>query len=359
MIPFMSLYFLLPLVIVAACLMRPQALRTTLLPVCACMLWVAYVTQPSAKPMVRILNYGQYVPQQLLDEFTQETGIAVYYDVMPDAEGSMTEFQLLMKCAPQDIILLSLYPQAQRLAQLGLLATIPQPAEIPYSLSKETISLSGDKPDNEVFCMPYVLGTSSVGFNLKRVQKVLGYIPDDPLDLVFDLEIVRRLVEAGLRLSIVDSGLEVCATVGLYLQSKWKRVATMAEQQAHVEKLRPYYNRISTLLYTQDMQRDTADVVFGWSTFLREAASTNDKWVVIEPEKAVAWVDVFVVPKNSPNYHNACKFLEFIARPRNIKIIASTYHGNLCITDSMHHRDFGRKEHYQVQRWWQRVKLGK
>ena len=303
---------------------------------------------------VFIQNYADYMPPELVEKFTAETGITIKHNVTPDADASMIEFQLLTHCTSQDIVLLSLYPQAQRLAALGLFATIPTPQHIPYSIKESEISI----PNEGIFCMPYVLGTVSVAYNPEKVLEALGVIPDNPLDLVFDLETVRTLHKQGMRISVADSGIEVFGALALYLKGKTKQSDISIEtRQQHLLALREFYDKISVLLYIHDIEQNNAEIVIGWSTFLREAVLKNPNFVIAQPPHCVAWVDVLVIPRNAPNYQNALKFIEFITRPEHIKLIQTRYFGNNKFETGMHHRWFTLKEHYQIQRWWQGFKM--
>lgn len=322
-------------------------------------LWIRQKLQRH-KQELRLLNYVDYVPQSLLDKFTEETGITVIYNVMPDAEGSMIELQLLIGAVSQDLVLLSLHPQAQDLSRLDLFRPIPLSiiTTIPYEIPKEDLLRTANDPTEQIRCVPYALGTVSVAYNTEKIHKALGFTPKDPLDLVFDYNTVVKLHQQGMRLSILDSGTEVFSALGLYLKNKTGIEASVDEIEEHLLKLRKFYARISVLLYTHDIEQGHAEIALGWSNFLREAAQKNPSFIVVQPKHSVAWLDVLVIPKNTPNYQNALRFLKFITKPEHIKIIQERYYCDTKFDSKTHnYRKLTQKDRYDIQGRWLKLKF--
>lgn len=334
---------------------RPKALLSAL--ICSCLLvgalWMIYYRGDNkTSRCLRLQNYSGYYPQELIDKFEDETGIKVKYSITDDSSGP--EFQLLQESCDQDVVLLSL-TEARRLHALGAVQAIPKWAmrQVPYHLPAGLFVSAGD-----YLCVPHLAGTVSIAYNHEKVLHALQDIPDNPLDLVFDAGIVARLKSKKVRMTLVDSPVEVLAVL-----MQWNGAFpnntdldyedTRTAQQALLD-LRYAYDEINTLLYIQRIQKQCTDVVLGWSLFLRQAVKNNPSFVLSHCN--IGWVDVWCVPVNA-NSEYAFKFIEFATRPEHAEIVRLKYQGSIHCAGVVY-PVYNAKTNKNIQRHWRLFKAG-
>ena len=285
----------------------------------ACLLLYILTGNKIDKDCLYIQCYATYIPLQIIQKFENEFGIHIVYD--PQEETSMTELQILMNNMHHDIIILSVHPSRaiQHLFEIGLIAELPDKYKkiVPYNTPNNLIYI-----EDKLICMPYAFGTVSIAYNAAKIKHALGFIPHNPLDLVFDLEILKKLHNSNISITMLDSPTDVIYTLMLYLNIDIANYTKddLVNACTHLIKLRRYYTQLSTLMCIQELQEARVDIVLSWIDLLRTGV-TSDIYTIAQPDPAVLWMDCICIPKSSKNYDIACKFIEFLMRPDNVAII--------------------------------------
>jgi putrescine transport system substrate-binding protein len=180
--------------------------------------------------------------------------------------------------------------------------------------------------------VPYLWGTTGIGYNPAKVAAALGpKAPVDSLKLIFDPANARKLQGCGL--SLLDTPQEVFPAALAYLGRD-----PLSREQADLEKaadavlaIRPFVRKFHSSQYINDLANGDLCVAFGFSGDVvqaknRAAEAKNDVEIAysIPKEGAMSWIDMMAIPKDAPHPENALKFIDYILRPEVIAAISNT-----------------------------------
>jgi spermidine/putrescine-binding protein len=261
---------------------------------------------------LNLFAWSEYIPQAVIDGFTEETGIKVNYETFASGEEMLakllaggTEYDLIQ---PPDYI-------AEVLIKEKLL--LPLEAERLPNLKNilpEYLKMQHDPEDT--FTIPYMTGTVGIVVNTERVKKPVLGIKD-----LFAVENKGRIV-------VVDDGRELVVaamyTLGLPLND------VTPENIAKVRPiLKEWMPRIK--LYDSDSPKTAllngdVDIGYVWSGEAALLWKEDRKFQYVLPEEgAHMFVDVLAMPKGAKNRIAAHKFLDYILRPEVSKLISEEF----------------------------------
>jgi len=272
------------------------------------------------KPVLNIYNWSDYIAPDTIANFERETGIAVNYDVFDSNE--VLEAKLLAGTTGYDIVV----PSAnfvRRQLEAGLFRPLDRETLPNYAHLDPAIlaALTAHDPDNR-HVVPYLWGTTGIGYNVAAVAERL---PDAPLgswDLLFDPEVVAQLADCGV--ALVDAPSEVFPAALHYLGLPVDTAAPneIAAAEALLMQVRPYIRYFHSSQYINDLANGEICVAFGWNgdVFIardraREAGNGVEVAYFIPREGAIMWFDVMAIPRDAPHPDNAHRFIDYILRP--------------------------------------------
>jgi putrescine transport system substrate-binding protein len=183
------------------------------------------------------------------------------------------------------------------------------------------LAATGDQGNQ--YAIPYMWGTTLIGYNVDMVRKALG--PDaklDSWDLIFKEENISKLAKCGV--GFIDAANEILPITLHYLglPSHSTSAEDYRKAQALMISIRPYINYFSSSRYGMDLANGDICVGVGWSggvalaTRLADAAGKGVKIDMILPkEGAPLWSDVITIPKGAVNRDEAHAFLNYMMRP--------------------------------------------
>ncbi len=288
---------------------------------------------------VRVYNWSDYIDEELLTKFEEETGFDLIYDVFDSNE--VLETKLLAGGSGYDVVV----PSATFL-QRQIAAGAFQP------LDKSQLSNIGNlwdvvsartntyDPGGE-YSINYMWGTTGLGVNVGKVTELLGEdAPINSLDLVFDPANMEKLAECGVH--FLDAPTEMIPAALKYIgeDPDAKDEETLAKAEAVLAAVRPYVQKYHSSEYISALANGDICVAFGWSGDIlqsRDRAAEADNGVEIAynapVEGALMWFDQMAIPVDAPNPEGAHAFLNFILDAQNMAD-ASNYvyyaNGNLA-----------------------------
>ncbi len=282
----------------------------------------------SKDQVLNIYNWSDYIAEDTISNFEKETGIKVQYDVFDSNE--VLEAKLLAGNTGYDIVVPSAFFVARQI-QAGVFQPLDRNKLPNYkNLDPEIMKvLAGYDPDNE-HVLPWLWGTTGIGYNVKMIKDRMADAPVDSLDILFKPEIVSRFKDCGV--ATLDAPSETFPTalryLGLPTGSQTK------ENLALVEKLtmglRPSIKYFHSSQYINDLANGELCLVLGWSgdVFIaRDRAAEAKKGVEIAyhipKEGALMWIDTMAIPKDAPHAENAYKFLDYVLRPEVIAAVSN------------------------------------
>ncbi|MEB3701681.1 Putative PotD-like ABC transporter permease [Candidatus Bealeia paramacronuclearis] len=282
----------------------------------------------SEKKHVNVLNWAEGIPQNILKEFEAETGIQVHYDVYDSAE--LMEAKLLTGDSGYDVVGVTVWPYLDRQIQTGIYQPLNKTSLRNYAhLDADLLKkMSTADPKNQ-FGIPYLWGTTGIGLNVSKVEKLL---PDQNLStwaLLFDPEIAKDLNACGLEL--IDSPVDVFSAILAYLgkDPNSDNLEDLKFASQNVMKVRHYIFKFHGTQGMQDLLNGEACVVQGWSGEMLQARERareiggDEIDYVIPQEGSNLWIDAFAVPQNAPHIQEAHQLIDFLLRPEIIARISN------------------------------------
>lgn len=280
-----------------------------------------FAAQAEDERVVNVYNWSDYIAEDTLERFTEETGIKVNYDVYDSNE--IVEAKLMAGNSGYDVVFPSIVPNAARGIAAGLYQALDR-AQLPNWDNIEPgvlKALAANDPGNE-HAVPYMMAPTAYGVNKAKIAELA---PDAPLDswaVLFEPEWLEMLQGCGV--TWLDDPSEVIAAAQAYLGNDptTAETAKVEEAAALLEKGRPYLKYIHSSSYINDLANGDICVAHGYGGDLiqaRDRAVEADKGVEIEivlPTEGVnAVIDVMAIPADAPHVEEAHAFINFMLRP--------------------------------------------
>ncbi len=281
------------------------------------------------EPVVHVYNWSDYVAEDTIDNFMTQTGIDVVYDVY-DANETL-EAKLFAGRTGYDVVFPSAHPFAGRHISSGLYAQLDK-TRLPglQHLDPTLVRLLEATDPGNKYLVPYMWGTTGIGYNAAKVKEVLGAeAPVNSWELIFNPKNAEKLSSCGLVL--LDDEQEAFAAALIYL-GKDANTTDTSEIEAATELLnsiRPYIRYFHSSQYINDLANGDICVAQGYSGDVlqardRAAEAGQDVPVVysIPKEGAIMWVDVMAIPADAPHTEQAYAFINYLLDPQVIANIS-------------------------------------
>jgi len=274
------------------------------------------------EPLLNVYNWSDYIGKDTVAKFEKETGIKVRYDVYDSNE--VLEAKLLAGHSGYDVVVPSSTPYLERMAKAKVFLKLDKSKLTNYgNLDPKILTSAAVADPGNTFGVPYMWGTTGIGYNVKKVKAALGaHAPVDSLKLIFDPEVAQKLKGCGV--SLLDTPEEVFAAALAYqgrppLSRDEKDLALAGEA---VKKIRPDIKKFHSSQYINDLANGDLCVAFGYSGDVFQAQSRAQEaknGVEIEysipKEGAMLWIDQMAIPADAAHPDNAHKWIDFILRP--------------------------------------------
>jgi len=279
---------------------------------------------------VRVYNWSDYIDEELLTKFEEETGIDLIYDVFDSNE--VLETKMLAGGSGYDVVV----PTAdflQRQIEAGAFqkldrSKLPNIVNMWDVINERTAQYD---PGNE-YAINYMWGTTGLGVNVGKVTEILGDdAPINSMDLVLDPANMEKLAECGV--FFLDAPTEIIPMVLQYLgedpNSDDPEVIGKAEPV--LMAVRPYIQKFHSSEYINALANGEICVAVGWSGDIlqaRDRAAEADNGAEIAynafKQGSLMWFDMMAIPVDAPNPGAAHVFLNFIMDAHNMAA-ASNY----------------------------------
>ncbi|MFV2033733.1 MAG: extracellular solute-binding protein, partial [Halocynthiibacter sp.] len=213
---------------------------------------------------VRVYNWSDYIDEELLSKFEEETGLNLIYDVFDSNE--VLETKMLAGGSGYDVVVPS-GTFLQRQISAGAfqkldMSKLPNAVNIWDVIQQRTAQYD---PGN-AYSINYMWGTTGIGINVGKVQAALG--PDAPVDslaLVFDPANMEKLAECGVY--FLDAPAEMIPAALAYIgeDPDSQDPDVIAKAEAVYGAIRPYVLKFHSSEYINALANGDICVAFGWS----------------------------------------------------------------------------------------------
>jgi Spermidine/putrescine-binding periplasmic protein len=279
--------------------------------------------------VVNVYNWSDYIDEEILKEFTAETGIKVVYDVFDSNE--VLETKLLAGGTGYDIVV----PTGTFLArqiQAGVFQKLDK-SKLPNLANADPViteRLQKYDPGNE-YAVNYMWGTTGFGINVEKVKERLGDQPLDTWDIVFKPELIGKLADCGVYVLDTPEELVPASLNYLGLDPDSNAPEDIAKAEELLLSIRPHVKKFHSSEYINALANGDICMAIGWSGDIlqaRDRAAEADQGVnveyVIPKEGALMWFDNMAIPADAKNVAEAHEFLNYMLRPE-VAAKASNY----------------------------------
>ena len=265
-----------------------------------------------------VYNWGEYIDEDVISQFEEETGITVVYDLFetneemyPVIEAGAVNYDVV---CPSDYMI-------QKMRENDLLAelnfdNIPNIAQIDPAYMEMSQAFD---PENK-YSVPDCWGTVGILYNTRLLDELGVPAPTKWADLWDE----RLSGEILMQDSVRDAFMVALKKDGYSMNSESKDEIEQAKQELIDQK--PLVQA-----YVIDQVRDkmiggeaAVGVIYSGEMLYIQDEVANlgldyDLEYVIPEEGTNLWLDSWVIPKNAKNKENAEKWIDFMCRPEIAK----------------------------------------
>lgn len=267
---------------------------------------------PTDNGEVYVYNWGEYIDEEVIQMFEQETGIKVVYglfetneEMYPVIEAGGVSYDVI---CPSDYMIQKMI-ENDMLAELNF-DNIPNYSEIDPEYVERSKSFD---PENK-YSVPYTWGTVGILYNTSMVA------PEDVPTKWSDLWDEKFSGEILMQDSVRDAFMVALKSLGYSMNT---------ENEAELQEAKELLIRQKPLVqaYVIDQVRDkmiggeaAVGVIYsGEMLYIQEEVENlgldyNLEYVLPE-EGTNVWIDSWVIPANAKNKENAEAWINFLCRP--------------------------------------------
>ncbi len=285
-----------------------KSIKSLFLPLVACLA----TTVLHAAGELNLFGWSEYVPQDVLEGFTRETGIKVNFETYASNEELLSK--LVAGGGNYDLIQPSEYA-AELMIRRKMLAPLDKSKLSNLkNIGAEFRGLVHDPEDR--FTVPYMTGTVGIVVNTEVVKEPIKGYKD-----VFQPKFKDRLVVLNDNRELVT-----WALYSLGLPANEINAAALAKTRPIIAawvKLVKVFDSDSpkTALLNGDV-----DLGVVWSGEAAILWNENKKFQYVLPaEGAHRFIDILAIPVNAPHKTEAHAFINYILRPEVSKIVSDHF----------------------------------
>ena len=266
-----------------------------------------------AEGELKVYHFFEYIPQELVDKFTAETGIAVTIDTY-DSNESMLATLKAGKMGQYDVAVPGDY-MVQIMGNEGLLDTFT-PEEVPNLVNVDPKWMEVPFDPGRKSSIPYQWGSTAFSVNrdvYKGDISSLGIIFNPPEELKGKINVLDSQGEV-LALGSMYLGIPQCSTDKAQLKALSEMLVAAKASWASFGS-----DTAKDVLVSGDA---AAGMIYNGFSAKARAEGANVEYAYPK-EGYVVWMDNAVLLKDAPNRENALKFMNFLLEPENAAAVTN------------------------------------
>lgn len=266
-----------------------------------------------AEGSLSVYHWFEYIPQELVDKFTAETGIAVTIDTYDSNEAMLASLKA-GKMGQYDVAVPGDYMVAI-MAGEGLLDTFA-PTDLPNfgNIAPQWVDVPFDPGRKS--SIPYQWGSTSFSVNRDVYAgdiRTLAMIFDPPEELKGRINVLDSQGEV-LALGSIYLGIPQCSTDRDQLRALSDMLVAAKANWASFGS-----DTAKDVLVSGDA---AAGMIYNGFSAKARAEGANVEYAYPK-EGHVVWMDNVVLLKDAPNRDNALKFMNFLLDPENAAAVTN------------------------------------
>ncbi len=253
-----------------------------------------------------VYNWGEYMDEDVIDMFEEETGLKVVYETFASNEEMYPKIE--SGAVKYDVVCPSDY-MIQKMVEENLLAELNYD-NIPNikNIGAEYLESSKEFDPENKFSVPYCWGTVGILYNKTMVTE-----PVDSWNILWDEKYKDNVL---MQDSVRDAFGITLKMLGYSLNS-----TNETELEEAKQKLIEQNKKGLVQAYVIDQVRDkmigneaALGVIYSGEALYTKNQNPDLEYVVPK-EGSNVWIDSWVIPKDSKHKENAEKFINFLCRP--------------------------------------------
>ncbi len=270
-------------------------------------------TPAFAEGELKVYHWFEYIPQELVDKFTAETGIKVTIDTYDSNEAMLASLKA-GKLGQYDVAVPGDY-MVEIMRGEGILGEFA-PEELPNFANIDPQWLDVPFDPGRKHSIPYQWGSTAYAVNRDVYKGDIG-----SLSIIFDPP-----EELKGRINVLDSQGEVLALASLYMG-----IPQCSTDRAQLKALNDMLlaAKENWASFGSDIAKDVlvsgdaaAGMIYNGFAAKARAEGANVEYG-FPKEGYVVWMDNVVLLKDAPNRDNALKFMNFLLDPQNAAAVTN------------------------------------
>lgn len=280
----------------------------------AALLLAASPSWAEEEKVLNVFSWSEYIPQEVVNGFTKETGIKVVLSTYESNEAMYAKLKLLGGKG-YDLIIPSGY-FVEVMARDGLLATLDK-SRITGLENLDPLSLNQPFDKDNTLTLPYMWGTVGLLVNKKAVD-------------VSTVRSWKDLARPEFKGRVLLSD-DLRDTFGVALKALGYSINTTNpdEIKAAYEWLKALKPSVRVFDVTATKQAFISEEVaagLAWNGDAFIAMQENPDLEFIVPEEGLMiWLDNFAIPSGAEHKENAYKFISYLMRPEVAKLCVEEF----------------------------------
>jgi len=292
--------------------------------------------QAAEEKLLYLFNWADYFASDTIAQFQKETGIKVKLDLY-DSDETL-QAKLLTGDSGYDVVWPSNDFMAKQI-QAGVYRPLDK-SRLPNLkyLDPRLMGLVAQSDPGNQHSAPYMWGTMGVGYDKIKVEKILGKVPTNSMELLFNPAVTAKLAAGNCRLGLQDSASAIMPLALRYIgrdplnpsKPDFDAALTM------LKKVRKDINLFVSSPNASELISGELCVYVGYSGAINLAAQKvkeqgYPRQIVydIPSMGSLMWFDGMLIPKTARHPENAHAFINYILRPDVIaKISNATRYAN-------------------------------
>ena len=178
-------------------------------------LLLAFAAAPAfAQGQVNVYNWSDYIAEDQLKEFGKSTGIKVNYTTYDSNE--ILDAKLRAGRSGYDVVVPTASPFFVRQLSANLFQKLDRSRLKNWgNLDPEIMAILAKYDPDNAHGVPWMWGTTGIGYNVEAVKKRMPDAPVDSLRMLFDPAVVSKFKDCGVML--LDSATDVLPAALKYL----------------------------------------------------------------------------------------------------------------------------------------------
>ncbi|OBT16314.1 spermidine/putrescine ABC transporter substrate-binding protein PotD [Vibrio sp. UCD-FRSSP16_10] len=264
----------------------------------------------SADKELYFYNWSEYIPDQVLKDFTKETGIKVIYSTYESNESMYAK--LKTQGSGYDLIVPSAY-FVSKMRKEGMLQKIDK-SQLKHFADLDPKYLNKPFDPSNNYSIPYIWGATGIGVNTDMIDKSSITKWDDLWDKKWEGQLM-----------LIDDTREVFH-IALTKLGYSPNTTNPDEIKAAYEELKKLMPNV--LVFNSDFPANpymagevSLGMLWNGSAYMarQEGASIDIVW----PKKGtILWMDSLAIPSGAKNTKAAHMMIDFLLRPENAAKIA-------------------------------------